>query len=382
MAVWKVIVVLTCLWLMACSPQDEQAAHFKTYLTRVAYVLEVPVPELTSPPPITPLPAQRELSLMPARISSGLLDALKLGRCDMLGLVAEHNAPIGKSQSSAWQLAYHLQFQRQLELCLVSLKPNTAVAEHDDKSVDHNAKDSAKDRSEESDGELAAWLQDISALKAPQLPIYYWNMMVAEPDIRAALSPAASGLAFNAQPGFQETLAAFRLFARLKQQTQTLTGISPSLVEQLSQSLKGLYKNPYLGELFYSLHASTHYLEQSIDFLAALDDIHCQGAQAIKGQRLGNALQHYYIKDIQAYLAKLDRQFVELAPLLEVSLTPPLLTNKQDTEQLTALMADYRQQVALGLNSALYVRYRDLNLQHAKLWQNFLKRCELSPKRG
>lgn len=364
MVAWKTIVALTCLWLMACSPQDAQRAHFQTYLTRVAHVLEVSAPKLTPPSPLAALPAQRDLTLTIPRISTGLLDALKLGRCDLLGLVAEHNGPLGKSQSAAGQLAYHLQFQQGVMQCL----------------------------SQTDDPELRAWLSELTEAKAPLLPRYFWNMMVAEPDIRAALSPAVRGLPFTAQPGFQDTLSAFQLFSRLQQHTHTPTERSPSdhsstdhfLIweAELSRALQGLYKNPYLGELFYSLHGSAHYLEQSNDFLAALDDIHCQGSHAIKGERLRNAMQHYYIKDIQAYLAQLDRQFVALAPLLETSLTPLEQESPPETAHTVALMTDYRQYVALGLNSELYVRYRTQTLAHAKRWQDFLKRCELSPKRG
>lgn len=369
MVVWKIIVGLTCLWLMGCSPQDEQQAHFTTYLTRVAHVLEMPAPTLVPPPALTALPAQRTLTIKVPRISSGLLESLKLKRCDLLGLVAEHNAPLGKSQTAAWQFAYHLQFQQQLQHCLTGIAATERLQSSEEQ-------------------ELVLWLQQVVAQKAPQLALYYWNMMVAEPDIRAALSPGSQSLGFTAQAGFQETLHAFQLFARLQQQVNTLSSAPSSyaapineteaLELKLSQALKGLYKNPYLGQLFYSLHASASYLEQSLAFLTALDNIHCQGPHAIKVQRLRNAMQHYYIKDIQAYLAKLDRQFVELAPLLATSLAPV----NSHIEAHSQPMAEYRHQVALGLDSAIYVRYRELTLAHAKVWQDFLTRCEHSPTRS
>lgn len=357
MAEWKVIVVLICPWLMACSPTDDAKDHFETYLTRVAYVLDVPAPELQAPqalgPTLVPLPAQRELTLPTPRISTGVLDALKLGQCDLLGLVAEHNAPAGKSQSAAGQFAYHLQFQQGLAQCL----------------------------SQAEDAELSAWLTELGQLKAPLLPIYFWNLMVEEPEVRAALIPAVSGLPFQSSGGYQATLQAFSLLARLQAQAQQYSAMPLSLTEdsfidlneELNRALRGLYKNPYLGELFYSLAANAAYLEQSIEFLGHLQNINCQGPHAIKAERLRNAMQHYYIKDIQPYFTELDRQFVQLAPLLQATLAPP--ADKAD------LMADYNEQMALGLGSQLYVRYRALTLQHAKVWQNFLTRCELSPKR-
>ncbi|WP_232455138.1 DUF3080 family protein [Oceanisphaera avium] len=359
--------MLTCLWLMACSPADPPKAHFTTYLTRVAKVLEAPAPVLQPPPALPALPAQRKLTIPVPRIRSGLIETLKLNHCDILGLVALHNSPLGKSQTSAWQFAYHFQFQQQLQQCLVQLTalPNT--------------------EQEEELPLLISWLNDLAQKKAPQLSLYYWNMMVAEPDIRDALSPASKSLAFSAQPGFQETLRAFQLFKRLHQSLAQASSApfiirdeeTASLEQELSQALKGLYKNDYLGQLFYSLHASAHYLEQSIEFLSALDTLHCQGAQAIKGERLNNAMQHYYIKDIQAYLAQLDRQFVALAPLIATSLSPLEPQSAHKAQR----MAAYRTTLASGLDSLIYVRYRDLTLEHAKVWQHFLKRCQLSPTR-
>ncbi|MGO4998980.1 DUF3080 family protein [Oceanisphaera sp. W20_SRM_FM3] len=354
MAEWKIIVVLTCLWLMACSPADDAKDHFQTYLTRVAHVLAVPAPPLQAPYTLAPLPAQRDLTLTTPRISTGLLDALKLGQCDLLGLVAEHNAPVGKSRSAAGQFAYHLQFQQGVAQCL----------------------------SQTTDAELSAWLIELGPLKASLLPIYFWNLMVEEPEVRAALTPAVRSLPFQSSGDYQATLQAFSLLARLQAQARqysampfTLTTDSfVDLNEELNQALRGLYKNPYLGQLFYSLAANAAYLEQSIAFLDQLHDFNCQGANAIKAERLRNAMQHYYIKDIQPYFTELDRQFVQLAPLLQATLAPP--ADKAD------LMAPYNAQVALGLESGRYVRYRALTLQHAKVWQNFLKRCELSPKRG
>ncbi|WP_417614443.1 DUF3080 family protein [Oceanisphaera sp.] len=328
---------------MACSPQDDLESHFHTYLKRVAHVLEVAEPVLTPAPPLPPLPAQRQLTLTQERISTGLLDALKLGQCDLLALVGEHNSPVGKSQSAAGQLLYHLQFQQGLQLC---------QAEHPDP-------------------ELQAWLHSIEQQKAPLLPGFHWNMMIAEPEIRAALTPRSPALPFTQQPGYQETVQAFDLFAQLHNLARGEIDTQPLGTQQLNQALSGLYQNPYLGRLFYSLHSAGHYLEQSRRFLQQLEQFDCRRGGQIKAKRLRNALQHYYINGIQHYLGQIDRQFVQLAPLLQSTLEPP--GSKRD------IMQAYRQQLALGLNSQVYVRYRKQTLEHARMWQSFLKRCDISP---
>lgn len=328
---------------MACNPKDELKNHFHTYLKRVAHVLEVDEPELTQAHALPPLPTQRELTLEQNRISTGVLDALKLGQCDLLTLVGEHNSPVGKSQSAAGQLLYHLLFQQGLQLC----------------------------RAAHPDPELRAWLHEIEQQKAPLLPGFHWNMMVAEPEIRAALSPRTTALPFNQQVGYQATIRAFDLFAQLQITSQGAIDTQPLGTGQLNQALAGLYQNPYLGRLFYSLHSAAHYLEQSIVFLQQLAQFDCQRGGRINAERLRNAMQHYYIKDIQHYLGQIDRQFVRLAPLLQSTLTPP--TSKR------AHMHAYQQQVAMGLNSQVYTRYRELTLEHAQVWQTFLKRCDISP---
>lgn len=352
MRAWQVTVGLTCLWLTACSPKDELTAHFQTYLTRVAYVLEVPAPKLMPAVPFSTFPAQRELMLTTPRISTGLLDALRLNQCDLLGLVAEHNGPAGKSLSAAGQLAYHLQFQQGLTLCL----------------------------SHTEEVELKTWLTELIDAKQPLLADYFWQLMIAEPEVRAALTPRQPSLSLTAQGGYQATYQALSLLARLQRQTELQpTPLTPEQakrdIAKLNQALAGLYKNPYLGQLLYSLASGADYLQQSADFLAQLADFDCQGANAVKAERLRNALAHYYMKDLQPYFARLDRQFVALAPLLEATLTPPPAA----TAAVSQAIQDYRAQGAMGLNSDLYVSYRQLTLQHATLWQEFLARCQLSP---
>lgn len=330
---------------MACSPTDDLTRHFQTYLTRLAHVLDEPAPELIPPTLSFTLPSQRELTLAPPRIRSGLLDSLKLSECDLLGLVAEHNAPAGKSQTAAGQFAYHLQFQQGLQACLKRT----------------------------SDTELHAWLQDIADRKAPLLDDYFWNMMVAEPNIRAALTPTLPSLKFSAIGGYQATLSAFQLFAALQPplKSSQVNSQHLNISSDINQALSALYQNRYLSQLLYSLHATSDYLEQTNQFLQQLKYLDCEGGHAIKAQRLRNAMQHYYIKDIQAYLVRLDRQFVSLAPLLEQTLLPPV--NKSD------IMQPYRQHIASNLNSRVYTRYRELTLDHAHIWQQFLQRCNISP---
>ncbi|OIN04294.1 DUF3080 family protein [Oceanisphaera psychrotolerans] len=340
---WNIAGGLACLWLTACSPQNELEAHFQTYLKRVAHVLEVTAPTLSPAAALPPLPPQRTLQQAQPRIHSGLLDALKLRQCRLLELVAEHNGPVGKSQTAALQLLYHLQFQQGMRRCLTDTD----------------------------DPALADWLRHIAAQKAPLLPGYHWNMMVSEPDIRAALSPRQRPLKFEQQSGYQETIAAFELFAQLHDLAGNSQGDAPLTPRELNQALGGLYHNDYLGRLFYSLHSAAHYLGMSLAFLQQLEGFDCRRGGKVQAERLRNAMQHYYIEGIQRYFSQIDRQFVQLAPLLQHTLTPP--PDRQE------LMHEYREQVGLGLNSRLYRRYRTLTLEHARLWQRFLRRCDISP---
>ncbi|MBM7454640.1 hypothetical protein HNR62_000469 [Oceanisphaera litoralis] len=293
---------------------------------------------------LPPLPPQRALQQQQPRVSTGLLDALKLGRCGLLDMVGEHNSPIGKSRTAAAQLLYHLTFQQGLQRCLANTE----------------------------DAELTGWLHDIAAQKAPLLPGYHWNMMVAEPDIRAALTPRQRTLAFAQQDGYQETVNAFILFERLQAEARgKKPGVRLLTQKELNQALSGLYRNEYLGRLFYSLHSAAHYLDQSLAFLQQLEHFDCHRGGRIRAERLRNAMRRYYIDGIQGYFGRIDRQFVELAPLLQSTLNPPPARQEQ--------MRVYRNHVGAGLHSEIYRRYRSLTLAHARLWQRFLQRCDISP---
>lgn len=337
-----IVIALACLWLTGCEDRQALKTAFDTYLARVANVLDTEPPALTNPPPLPSLPAQRRLQMGQPRISAGLLDTLKLGECRLLPLVGEHNSPIGKSQSAGAVLLYHLRFQQGLQDC----------------------------RSQSGDKELQTWLQELEQQKAPLLPGYHWNMMVAEPEIRAALTPRQRPVADDHR-GFQATLNAFSLFASLRQQAGGTPQLDRLDSTAFNNRLGGLYNNDYLGELYYSLHSAAHYLEKSIGFLGRLEQFDCGPAGKADAERLRNAMEHYYIQDIQARLGELDRHFVRLAPLLKQSLTPP--PERHD------IMAEYRQWYASGLNSQIYTRYRQLTRDHASAWQKFLRRCNLSP---
>lgn len=341
---WKIAVVLVCLWLTACNPDNELESHFQTYLNRVAHLLGATPPNLLPPPPLPPFPAQRQLQQLPPRISAGLLDTLKLGQCQLLSLVGEHNSPLGRTRGAASQLIYHLQFQQGLQDCIA--RPDT-------------------------DRQMQAWLRQIEQQKAPLLMLYHWNMMVSEPEIRAVLTPRQRILSFGEQPGFNSTLAAFELFDQLQHLAQGEYKLPPISEQQMNRVLAGLYGNDYLGQLFYSLHASSHYLRQSTVFLQQLATFDCGPAGRVKAERLRNAMQHYYIKNIQTYFSRLDRQFVQLAPLVSTSLQPP--------RSRVGIMAPYQSQMASGLQSILYLDYRQSVLDHARLWQRFLARCDISP---
>ncbi|NHI00859.1 DUF3080 domain-containing protein [Oceanimonas sp. MB9] len=337
-----IAILLACLWLTGCNDRQALKPAFDTYLSRVANVLGVDAPSLGEPPPLPTLPAQRRLQLPQPRVSAGLLDTLKLGECRLLGLVSEHNSPIGKSQNAGAVLLYHLHFQQGLEDCLAQ--------SHDD--------------------ELHAWLAALQQQKAPLLPGYHWNMMVAEPEIRAALTPRQRPVPPDHR-GFQSTLHAFALFADLQRQAAGHLSLKGIDATEFNSRLGGLYNNHYLGELYYSLHSAAHYLQQSLDFLQRLTQFDCDPAGQADAERLRNAMEHYYIKDIQGQLSELDRRFAQLAPLLAQSLSAP-------TERYSA-MAEYRNWYASGLESQIYVRYRRLTLEHARAWQDFLRRCNLSP---
>lgn len=337
-----IAIVLVCLWLTGCNDRQTLKTSFTTYLTRVASVLDTAPPELSQPPALPPLPAQRTLQLSQPRVSAGLLDTLKLGECRLLTLVGEHNSPVGKSQQAGAVFMYHLQFQQGLNNCL----------------------------SRNNDKALRSWLTDLQQQKAPLLPGFYWNMMVAEPEIRAALTPRQRPVMPDHR-GFQATYNAFSLFAALQLLSQAPASTPDVNSDEFSERLSGLYNNDYLGELYYSLHSASHYLHQSLLFLTRLEQFNCGPAGKEDARRLRNAMEHYYIKDIQAQLTELDRHFVRLAPLLEQSLIPPPARQAE--------VAEYRHWYASGLNSHIYRRYRQLTLDHAKAWQRFLHRCDLPP---
>ena len=107
------LIWLLTIFLVGCDWSQNSVAPTQQDLDRIATILDQDRIILTDPQRIiTPVPALR---LSDTRISFG--DALELGECGLLPLIAERNSSLGRQKQESIRLVYEWQLQVGLDQC-------------------------------------------------------------------------------------------------------------------------------------------------------------------------------------------------------------------------------------------------------------------------
>ena len=107
------LIWLLTIFLVGCDWSQNSVAPTQQDLDRIATILDQDRIILTDPQRISaPVPALR---LSETRISFG--DALELGECGLLPLIAERNSSLGRQKQESIRLIYEWQLKVGLDQC-------------------------------------------------------------------------------------------------------------------------------------------------------------------------------------------------------------------------------------------------------------------------
>lgn len=325
----KRYLLVILLLLTACQPASgDRQLH--NYSTRLARVLEIPLPALTIPAPV-PLPAIRDLQHILPDISLTLTQAYSTRHCALDQLIAERNSSLGRVFRPSQQLHYELRLLYQLEQCQHYPWENK---------------------------ELAQLLADSYQLKQLNIVPALHNMLLTDDTLRQQLtgqqqllSPAAGGL--------PETYQALNQLIQLR---QLITAQNWQQAAELNpeEALATLYRTQFIAKLQYSLRYSLQWLT-SLNLALENADI----SKICPTQRsnqttdiLANVLRLYFIGEVQGYLAELLHYQHQLVPVLQqLYLGTPL---EQHIYQRFVLPAEQLQQQTR---------------QHVRWWQQLSSYC-------
>ncbi|MGR5141132.1 DUF3080 domain-containing protein [Photobacterium sp. DNB23_23_1] len=333
--------VLLILVLVGCEP-NTTIRSFETYTTRLANVLDTsPVTININGSDLNAFPEPRELLLPIEDIRIDLLDAYELRKCGLFHLIAERNSILGKVQDKTRQLRYELILLSGLNHCQKVLPENSDVL---------------------------PLLEGFKLQKQTQISNYLWNMLTTEKEWRQQLTIHRSPFEHDAFYGFDESMSAFNYLTFIQQHIRADTSIEEKQADRLIHHQEQLHTHHYFGQLMYSMHLSTLWLEAITGMLEQNETTLICGPNRNqqKAEYMSNVFYTFFINEIQPYLAELDSQYRQISPALIKLLSPA----PSESSTLTLYYEQY-------LGSSLHEHFRLATLQHVEFWKRTFKRCNI-----
>ncbi|UJF17537.1 DUF3080 domain-containing protein [Vibrio sp. SS-MA-C1-2] len=334
------IIILLLLNLVGCYDKPDMESNFEAYHQRIANAQNSDALEYQAV--VTPTaPVRRTIAIELPRISMGLLDSYELHQCGLFNLIAEKNSSLGKVQDPFREYHYQTQFLTLLEQCLKSdLSPDIREA-----------------------------LLLVKGLKIGQLSVYYYQLLYGSDALRTQLFP--NGHKFNLwldpTQSLQQHANALNTLDKLAPQNR----LSFTFAQQkhLLDIQELLEKDPAIGQLNYTLIATTHWLKLTNQQLRNNDRVITCGKNrnTQKLTILNNVFQIYFIEKIHPYLSHLDRNYKMIEPYIAV-FSPIKLSETLNKGQ----------QVYYYPIAKHYREYREAMKQHINYWQQLFQRCDVS----
>ncbi|MGR5061334.1 DUF3080 domain-containing protein [Photobacterium sp. DNB22_13_2] len=322
-----------------CEPNTAKRS-FETYNERLANVLETK-PIKIKEGELETFPEPRELLLPIEDIRIDLLDAYELRKCGLFNLIAERNSILGKVQDRTRQLRYELILLNGLNHCQKVLPE---------------------------DSDVLPLLEGFKQQKQSQIHRYLWNMLTSEKEWRQQLTIHNHPFELGGFYGFDESLNAFNFLTFIQQHLQAGTSIEEKQADRIIHHQEQLHTHHYFGQLIYSIHLSTLWLEAITSMLEQHENTLICGPSRNqhKAEILSNVFYKFFVNELQPYLAELDSQYRQISPTLIELLGP----GRPGSPAVTSYFEQY-----LGGN--LHNDFRQSTLQHVEFWKRTFKRCNI-----
>ncbi len=322
--------------LIGCSERQD-TFDANAYLTRVARVLNMDVPVISA----TYVPRMQPKPRPPSDTRIALTDALKLGPCGLVPLIAERNSSLGRQKAASQQFLYEWSLAVGLDDCLAQAEGNSD------------------------------WLRTARAKKIGDREAALWNLLFASETSDALQSSLDSGDASLADAWHRYQLA----FVEVRRSALLgLEGHSIPSSEQQStfeQHIQALETTRFHGQLRRAL-LDTYRL---VSVITPMQQQHITrntlcplGKPTEQGRRVQGMLTTYFATEVQPHIAAIRRYQIELYALWQ-----PLANSLDLPRPLDARM-DHLLQLPPGTNAA----YAEALMTHIAQWQEILSGCQLS----
>jgi len=343
----RLLLLITALYLCACTPPDDGLALQADYLQRLSNALDVEPATAFDPSELTRyrLPARRERLIEIAELRISLLELLvDVRRCPVLQQqISLRNSSLGKQLTPSSRLAYEGDLLRATDAC-----------------VEHIRRQDQQ--------ELLGTLEQLAQDKRGQLPAVFWNAINASPEVERYLRFDDRGLPVNADADH----AALNALAQLAAIGSALPKALPPSTAEIDPLFFALHASDQGGQLINSLASLTHSLNQGSQML----DVRQQrrplcptGKPTARARIVQNIFVKYYAGSLQPYLAQVDQRgqvwSASLRTLNSVTQIPPA------TRQYLQQLSDDK--------ASLWADFQHATARHVRSWQDLLNSCGLAP---
>jgi len=309
--------LVCCLLLNGCS-KPAGKAQLHDYQQRLNRVLQLDSDDIKLLP-AAPLPGKNTLMAPLPELRLDLLDAFATRQCGLDQLIAERNSSMGRVFSASKRLHYELKVLNVLQHCV------------------------AKSWDEPLQSQLATFYQQ----KQQSIHSAFSNMLLTDDTLRRRWHSSDTMLKPGDNSGFNESLAALQLLLNLQHAIQQQDWSAASSIDP-EQALATLYQHDFLSRLQYSLrYSSSWFLAVNPALLSIEPSSLCvRSSNTEQLTILTTVFRKFFIAEVQAYLAELNRYQQQSWPLIaqlyqDTALMPVL-------EQRYQLQAEQLQQLLLA----------------------------------
>jgi hypothetical protein len=334
---WIPILIISLLLVAGCESKQTTYAPDHDALVRVSRILDQEVPTLKIPPRT---PAHFDLpTLSEARI--GLTQALKLGECGLVPLIAERNSALGRQKQASTRFWYEWSIDAGLAQCA--------------------------DQFSDTD-----WFQDATRAKAKDLEIALAQVLLSGEEarqLRTSTSTAYPSLAVSGST-YTEAMQNVRAIA-LNALTRDGAPADGTLSD-FEDALKRWGQTHHHATLGQSVRESIGWLKHANELQSQAirrNRICPMGTPTEAGRRIDAFVRGHFTHAIQPRLSETARAVSQMKALWE----PLLIHNPtlQDTLDFDRL---------LSLESGTLDTFKSVVDQHIDQWQALLDQCDLSPR--
>ncbi len=336
-----VISVTLLLCATGCSSPDI-TNDISEYQQRLSRVLDADLAVADGQATVTEklaYPARDALLKHPTPIDINLTRFHQLQQCELGNLVAEHNTALGKIQHFSQRLRYEQLFLAALDDCINFVRsPSAKTGKLDD---------------------MAAAMTQWQIIKQREYRLHWSNMLVLSDETKAAFSRSRPGLLSHNNIDIAGQVSLFQQLSRFADHRY-----QPR--QSLENSLQAISATRLPATMWQAQQLiATQLLPLTAALEKHLNNIDCSATTPEQANILRNVFYLFFIEKIQPAGARINAFNYQFAPIMDAWLVSPVLP-----DSFKRYLRSQQQH---------FTDYQHAMTQHVTLWQQFLKRCQLSP---